>query len=222
MWGSSKFLRLRRHVAWFVVIFYTETGGNRFLRNISNYLPDCTLSHPRRQLFSQSSDWETLNLRSKFGYFLHAFSLTVLSSFVFFSFLTSAFFYLYFFPSYLIFHYSVCHFSFSSVHLQFPFILIVACSTVLFFLPLFRPFRSRDSAVDIATGYLLDDREVGVLVPVGSRIFTSPCHPDRLWGPDSFPGIKRQGREADHSPPTSVQVKKMWIYTSTHPYAFMA
>jgi hypothetical protein len=25
----------------------------------------------------------------------------------------------------------------------------------------------------------------------------------------------RPGREADHSPPTSAEVKKMWIYTST-------
>jgi hypothetical protein len=31
----------------------------------------------------------------------------------------------------------------------------------------------------------------------------------------SSPGVKRPGREADHSPPTSVDVKKMWIYTST-------
>jgi hypothetical protein len=38
----------------------------------------------------------------------------------------------------------------------------------------------------------------------------------------SFPGVKRQGREADHSPPTSAEVKKMWIYTYTPPYAFMA
>jgi hypothetical protein len=30
------------------------------------------------------------------------------------------------------------------------------------------------------------------------------------------------GREVDHSPPTSAKVKKMWIYTSTPPYAFMA
>jgi hypothetical protein len=36
------------------------------------------------------------------------------------------------------------------------------------------------------------------------------------------PGIKRPGREADHSPPDSAVVKKMWMYTSTHPYAFMA
>jgi hypothetical protein len=38
----------------------------------------------------------------------------------------------------------------------------------------------------------------------------------------SFPGVKRQGREADHSPPTSAEVKKKWIYTSTLLYVFMA
>jgi hypothetical protein len=37
-----------------------------------------------------------------------------------------------------------------------------------------------------------------------------------------FPGIKRHGREADHSPPTSVEVKKMPIYTFTPLYVFMA
>jgi hypothetical protein len=45
---------------------------------------------------------------------------------------------------------------------------------------------SRDSAVGIATGYGLDDREVGVRVPVGSRISPSPHRPDRLWGPPSL------------------------------------
>jgi hypothetical protein len=29
------------------------------------------------------------------------------------------------------------------------------------------------------------------------------------------PGVKRPGREADHSPPTSAEVKKTWIYTSS-------
>jgi hypothetical protein len=46
--------------------------------------------------------------------------------------------------------------------------------------------KSRDSAVGIATGYGLEDRGVGVQVPVGSRIFSSPRHPDRLWGPPSL------------------------------------
>jgi hypothetical protein len=36
------------------------------------------------------------------------------------------------------------------------------------------------------------------------------------------PGIKWQGREADHSSPTSAEIQTMWIYTSTPPYAFMA
>jgi hypothetical protein len=64
-----------------------------------------------------------------------------------------------------------------------------------------------------------------------SRIITSPCRPDRLWRPPNllyngyrelFPGVRRLGREADHSPPTSVEVKNMWIYISTPPHAFMA
>jgi cell division protein FtsX len=41
---------------------------------------------------------------------------------------------------------------------------------------------NRDSVVGTATGYWLEDREVGVRVPVGSRIFSSPSRPDRLWG----------------------------------------
>jgi hypothetical protein len=35
------------------------------------------------------------------------------------------------------------------------------------------------------------------------------------------PGVKQQGREADHSPLASAKIKKMWIYTSTPPHAYM-
>jgi hypothetical protein len=90
---------------------------------------------------------------------------------------------------------------------------------------------SVDTIVSIATGYGLDNRGVGVWVPVGPRIFSSPRHPDQLSGPPNLlsngyqgcspRGVKQQGREADHSPPTNAKVKKMWIYTSTPPYAFM-
>jgi hypothetical protein len=45
---------------------------------------------------------------------------------------------------------------------------------------------SRISAVGVATGYGLDDQGVGVRVPVGARIFTSPRRPHRLWGPPNF------------------------------------
>jgi hypothetical protein len=94
-------------------------------------------------------------------------------------------------------------------------------------------FTSRDSAVGIATGYGLDvPREVGVQVPVGSKIFSLlhlvqtgfEVHPASypMGTGGTFPGIKRPGREADHSPPASAEVKKMWIYTSTPTYSFMA
>jgi hypothetical protein len=91
---------------------------------------------------------------------------------------------------------------------------------------------SWDSAVSIETSYRLDDRGVRVGVPVGSRIFTSPCCPDQLWSPPNllsngywglFPrGVKWLEREADHSPLTSAEVKKTWVYSSTPLYTFMA
>jgi hypothetical protein len=82
---------------------------------------------------------------------------------------------------------------------------------------------SWNSAVGIATGYGLDDRRVGVRVLVGSRIFSSLRRPDRLWGPPNLLSneYRRPVREADHSPPTTTEVKKMWIYKSTPSYAFM-
>jgi hypothetical protein len=52
-------------------------------------------------------------------------------------------------------------------------------------------------------------------------MFTSPYRPDLLWGPPIllsnskgalFPAVKRQGREADHSIPTSAEVKKTRMY----------
>jgi hypothetical protein len=71
-------------------------------------------------------------------------------------------------------------------------------------------FMSRDSLVGIATSYGLDDRGIGIRVPVGSRIFFPPRCPGRLWGPPNLlsigyrgavsPEVKRQGRDADHSP----------------------
>jgi hypothetical protein len=35
-------------------------------------------------------------------------------------------------------------------------------------------------------------------------------------------GVERSGREADHSPPSSAEVKNAWISASTPQYAFMA
>jgi hypothetical protein len=58
------------------------------------------------------------------------------------------------------------------------------------------------------------------VVDTGSEI-----HPaSYLMGNEgAFPGgVKLSGREADHSPPTSADVKKTWIYMPTPSYAFMA
>jgi hypothetical protein len=68
------------------------------------------------------------------------------------------------------------------------------------------PTRSRDSSVGVATDYGLDDRRVGVRVPVGSRIFSTssrpalgPTQPPVQWVLGALsPGVKRQGRETDH------------------------
>jgi hypothetical protein len=35
------------------------------------------------------------------------------------------------------------------------------------------------------------------------------------------PGLKGTGRETDHSPPSSAEVKNSWNYTSTPPYVFI-
>jgi hypothetical protein len=41
-------------------------------------------------------------------------------------------------------------------------------------------------ATSAENSYWLDDRGVGVRVPAGSRIFTSPCRSDRLWVPPNL------------------------------------
>jgi hypothetical protein len=70
--------------------------------------------------------------------------------------------------------------------------------------PLCIIYESRDSAVDVTTGYGLDDRGFEVRVLVGSRIFPSSCRPDWIWGTPSLlfsgywrplsPGVKQPER----------------------------
>jgi hypothetical protein len=87
--------------------------------------------------------------------------------------------------------------------------------------------RSRDSSVGIATGYGLDEGDGGSSIPdrvkhsnfsISSRPALGSTQPPINW----VRGLKRQGRETDHLPPTSAEVKKMWIHTYTPPYIFMA
>jgi hypothetical protein len=59
------------------------------------------------------------------------------------------------------------------------FVLVVCLTKLRIY---YKDVQSQDSVVGIATGYGLDDRGVGVRVPVGSRIFSSR-RLDRLLGP---------------------------------------
>jgi hypothetical protein len=75
---------------------------------------------------------------------------------------------------------------------------------------------SRDSSVGIALGYKLDDRgsipggELGIfLCTTASRTTLGPTQPPIQWVPGALSlGIKRPGCEADHSPPSSAEVKE--------------
>jgi hypothetical protein len=52
---------------------------------------------------------------------------------------------------------------------------------------------------------------------------SASSRPAIQWVPGTISSeVKWPGREADHSPSTSAETKKMWIYRSTPPYAFMA
>jgi hypothetical protein len=73
--------------------------------------------------------------------------------------------------------------------------------------------KSCDSSVSIVLGYGLDDRGSRVRFPVGAGNFSLHHHittqPPIQWvsGAVSL-GVKQPGCEADHSPPSSAEVKK--------------
>jgi hypothetical protein len=56
-------------------------------------------------------------------------------------------------------------------------------------------------------------RAKNFLFSMSSRQTLGPTQPPIQKVPGALsPGVKRQGREADRSPPTSAEIKKMWIY----------
>jgi hypothetical protein len=85
--------------------------------------------------------------------------------------------------------------------------------------------QSRDSSVSVGLGYQLDDRGSSVRFPAGAGNFSlhhrvqkgSGAHQTPIQWVQRAPslGIKRPEREADHSPPSSAEVKNAWSYTST-------
>jgi hypothetical protein len=82
----------------------------------------------------------------------------------------------------------------------------------------------------MATHYGLDEPRGRGLSPFRVRNFNftlarptlGSTQPPIQWLPGAlFSGVKREEREADHSPPTCAKIKATWTYKSTPPYAFM-
>jgi len=61
------------------------------------------------------------------------------------------------------------------------------------------------------------------LVTTASRTALGSTQPPIPWVPAAlYLGVSRPGREADHSPPCSAEVKNEWSYNSTPQYAFVS
>jgi hypothetical protein len=79
--------------------------------------------------------------------------------------------------------------------------------------------------VFVVLGYGLDDRRFESRQRLGIFLFTTAfrpvlgrTQPPIQWEPEPLSmGIRRPGREADHSRPSSAEVKNVWSYTSTPP-----
>jgi hypothetical protein len=79
-------------------------------------------------------------------------------------------------------------------------------------------------------GYKVDDQwfksqqGLGIfLFTTTSRLALGPTQPPIQWVPEALSlGVKQPGHEADHSFPSSAEVKNVWSYTSTPQYAFKA
>jgi hypothetical protein len=73
--------------------------------------------------------------------------------------------------------------------------------------------KNRCSSFGIATGYGLDHSGSGVRFLARAL---RPTQPPVQWVPGAlFPGVKRPGRGANHSPSSRAGVKNAWSYTFT-------
>jgi hypothetical protein len=68
-----------------------------------------------------------------------------------------------------------------------------------------------DECYTLGSCFKSRDSSVGIVIPGMSNIFLfllGPTQPPIHWVPGTLsPGLKRQGREADHSSPSSAEVK---------------
>jgi hypothetical protein len=81
--------------------------------------------------------------------------------------------------------------------------------------------RARIAQLVFCFYYGLDDRGIGVRVPIGPRIFPTTSRPALRSTQSPMQWVQEEklpGREADHSSPTSAEVKKTWIYINPLPH----
>jgi hypothetical protein len=132
----------------------------------------------------------------------------------------------------------ICHNTNSNINHHFSVIsyskTILTCKSLPWktYIAVYQHISPCYSIVGIVTSYGLDDQGVRVRVPCGvnnllysmsSRPALGSTQPPIQWVPGALSlGVKQPGHEANHSPPASAKIKKMWIYTSIPPYAFMA
>jgi hypothetical protein len=98
-------------------------------------------------------------------------------------------------------------------------------TVTLFSVPQRKYQMTHDSAVGIATGYALDDRRTGVLVPVVSSshfsmMTTGLMQPSVLVPGALVPEISRPARQAEHAPPTNAEFIKTRTHISAPPIRF--
>jgi hypothetical protein len=108
--------------------------------------------------------------------------------------------------------------------------MVITPSFVFTFLSLCTYLNFNGKHIDgIETGYRQDDRgsilgRGGIFLYITeSRPALELTQPPIQCVPGIFPrGVNWLEDEADHSPLSSAEVKKTWIFTSTPPYVFMA
>jgi hypothetical protein len=104
-------------------------------------------------------------------------------------------------------------------------LFIVLCDLLCICRSLILDSRILDSSVSIVTRLLAGRPGFDSRQGQGIFVFATACIPGRV--PPSllcngYRGVKRPGREANHLPPCSAEVKNVWSYASTPPYVFMA
>jgi hypothetical protein len=100
----------------------------------------------------------------------------------------------------------------------FIFTCVAKLTEVIHFWKILYIYQTRDSSVGIELGYGLDERGSRVRFPAGAGNFSlhhrvqngpGPTQPPIQWVPGALSlWVKRPGREADHSPPSSADVKE--------------